>query len=129
MDNYYTIVFLLMITALVGVFMMGSGITGMSISTADLGIQPLCLNDTDCGQGYVCCNFYAKDSGVCDKADMCAKISGMTMNTITQNGIIKAPPSPTTNIIEFAAGLLIIIVSLLLTYKYIGLEEKKNTAQ
>jgi hypothetical protein len=126
MDNYSAIVSLLMIAALVGVFMLGVGITGMSISTDDVTVRPLCLADYDCSEGNVCCYFYAKQSGVCDKADMCAKISAMTSNT-DSTGAIKATPSRATVIIEFAAGLMIIIFSLLLTYKYIVLESDKDT--
>ena len=78
MANYYLAITLLIIATLIGAFMIGGGMTGMSISINDVGVKKLCIDSSDCTPQEACCLFSGKASGVCDVASNCEQISALT---------------------------------------------------
>ena len=72
------VIVLLIIIGLIGISILGSGITGMV--TFDETVKKLCSSSEECDENEVCCLFYGEDSGVCQKEELCTSIREITRN-------------------------------------------------
>lgn len=94
--------------ALLGVFFLGDGLTGMSIASDT--VRELCESDAECAAPDVCCLFSGKDAGVCNDAGMCESIALLTKEQYADTG----PDSK--YISEVILGVIIVIAIFLIMY-------------
>jgi len=71
-----SIIALLITLAMIGILLLGNGITGLVVFGEDT--KETCSSENLCTAPEVCCKFYEQEAGVCHTEDMCPRILEIT---------------------------------------------------
>jgi hypothetical protein len=101
---------------ILGIFMIGSGITGKVILDNNT-VKDICSTNSECKTPLVCCYFYNKNQGICHEQNMCEIILKLTKDENNNIEILKSKiyENPTkeklyTNEIVLGIGIIVIIL-------------------
>jgi hypothetical protein len=124
-----TIIILMLIGGLIGIGLIGFGITGKVVFD-NYSVKDLCESDSECKSPEVCCLFYQENAGVCHDASMCEKIKEITQReSITKDDwkdlVIQKPEGRSVNSELMFIGSLILVVVVALVYIYSSVKNKK----
>ncbi|MFH1638020.1 MAG: hypothetical protein ABIB71_06350 [Candidatus Woesearchaeota archaeon] len=119
------ILVLIALIGLLGIALLGKGITGMiALDPDDPTLKELCSLDNDCKSPDVCCLFYKQDTGICHSSGMCSAILALTENEVGNRVGALVPvmedDKKEGNLLALAFGGLIVILTGLLAYYYIS---------
>jgi len=123
MNKERLIIVFLVVIAILGSFILSSGITGMA--TFDEYTKNLCSSNEDCDNEEICCFFYEENSGVCGKEELCDSILKLTEEEKKKKEEFPLSFSKTTDIQksiysnEIIFGSLIVILAIFSAYIYI----------
>ena len=107
--NENTFATLITIFAILGLFFIADGITGMV--AFDQYTRALCETDKDCTAPEVCCSFYQEKSGVCNDPKMCNSIYALRGEAKADTVIISVSNDKNyVSTIQFVIGLLMVIM-------------------
>lgn len=119
------------VLAIIGLGMIGDGINGMVIS--DPYTKELCSIWSECNSPEVCCFFYDKTEGVCNKASMCENIYNITKNEVNNQFLIinSINNKKTENFFKGEAffGILLTTLSMIFFYYFLKHEIKRSRQQ
>lgn len=112
-------VFLLLFSILgvLGLLLIGDGMTGRAIS--DPYVKELCQADADCKYPEYCCHFKDQTSGVCNSQERCAEISTLSNRNLEVQTIQKNKEVQNFYNGEAYLGALILLLTIGYFYVYV----------
>lgn len=116
MDKMRTTVYLSIVFAIIGLFLVASGLNGFIVLIGfDKYNKPVCESILDCSANDICCLFESETSGACMPQDTCQQFLAMPAKTVEPPMEITPPPSA-PQIVQIISGLIIVVLTGFMLY-------------
>jgi hypothetical protein len=116
MDKMRATVYLSVVFAMFGLFLVASGLNGFIVLIGfDKYNKPVCELTQDCSADDICCLLEGETSGVCVPNDTCEQLLVMPTKTVEPPMEITPPPN-VPQIVQIISGLLLTVLSGFMLY-------------